>query len=175
MELVVDSCVVISGLIAEDVKHASAAEFFATAARRGDTLWSAATVLWDVAARFVHPEKLKVGATVPDERGVALKFVDVTSDLFYGTQAPTHLRFVGNELRVVRSAIRGPDHVFLSCALLKLAPLVTWDKTIRQQAKNFGVAVTTPEDYIAGKTPGVTAPVPNDAQVLAEIQKRSPD
>ncbi len=172
MDLVVDSCVVISGLIVEDVKHNEASRFFDTVAERGDTAWTAATVLWDVAARFVHPEKLKAGATVSKEHNIDLRFIDVSTDLFYQNQAPTHNRLVGNALYVVRSAIRGPDHVFLSCALAKRAPLVTWDGVVRKQADKFGVAVTTPEDYVAGKPIGVTAPVPDDAAILAKFAER---
>ncbi len=172
MELVVDSCVVISALIAEDAHHEKASRFFTASVERGDTLWTAATLLWDVAARFVHPEKLKAGATVAEDHGVALRFIDVTTELFYQTQAPTHVRLVGNALYMVRSAIRGPDHVFLSCALTKRAPLVTWDGTVRAQADRFGVAVITPEDYVAGKPLGITTPVPDDEAALAEFARR---
>jgi len=171
VDLVVDSSVVISGLIVEDLNHEKASRFFATVVGRGDTAWTAATVLWDVAARFVHPQKLKPGATVSKEHNVALRFIDVTTELFYQNQASTHLRLVGNALCVVRSAIKGPDHVFLSCALAKRAPLVTWDRTVRKQADKFGVAVITPEDYVAGKPIGVTVPVPDDAAVLAKFAK----
>jgi predicted nucleic acid-binding protein len=172
MDLVVDSCVVISALIVEDANHEKASRFCAASAERGDTLWTAATLLWDVAARFVHPEKLKAGATVADDHGVALRFIDVTTELFYQTQAPTHVRLVGNALQMVRSAIRGPDHVFLSCALAKRAPLVTWDGKIREQADRFGVAVITPEDYVAGIPVGITAPVPDGDAALAEFARR---
>ena len=172
MELVVDSCVVISALIAEDVHHEEASRFFTACVERGDTLWTAATLLWDVAARFVHPVKLKAGATVAEDHGVALRFIDVTSELFYQTQAPTHVRLVGNALYMVRSTIRGPDHVFLSCALIKRAPLVTWDGRVRAEADKFGVAVTTPEDYVAGKPVGITTPVPDDEIAVAEFARR---
>jgi len=172
MDLVVDSCVVISALIAEDAHHDKASLFFAARVERGDTLWTAATLLWDSAARFVHPEKLQAGATVAENHGVELRFIDVTTELFYQTQAPTHVRLVGNALCMVRSSIRGPDHVFLSCALTKRAPLVTWDERVRAQADRFGVAVITPEDYVAGKPVGVTTPVPNDEAALAEFARR---
>ncbi len=172
MELVVDSCVVISALIAEDVHHAKASLFFTASVERGDTLWTAATLLWDVAARFVHPKKLESGATVAVDHGVALRFIDVTSELFYQTQAPTHLRVVGKALHMVRSEIRGPDHVFLSCALNKRAPLVTWDGKVLEQAHKFGVAVITPEDYVAGKPVGVTMPVPDGKSALADFARR---
>jgi predicted nucleic acid-binding protein len=172
MELVVDSCVVISALIDEDPHHGKASLFFTASVERGDTLWTAATLLWDVAARFVHPEKLKTGATVAEGHDLALRFIDVTSELFYQTQAPTHLRVVGNAIYMVRSEIRGPDHVFLSCALNKRAPLVTWDGKVLKQAHKFGVAVITPEDYMAGKPVGITTPVPDGKAALAEFARR---
>ena len=171
MDLVVDSSVVISGLVVEDLNHEKASRFFATVVDRGDTAWTAATVLWDVAARFVHPEKLKTGATVSKGHNLALRFLDVTTELFYQTQAPTHFRLVGNALCVVRLAIKGPDHVFLSCALAKRAPLVTWDTRVRQQADKSGVTVITPEDYVAGKPIGVSAPVLDNAAILAKFAK----
>jgi hypothetical protein len=119
MDLIVDSCVIIGALVEQDSTHEMSREFFATAAQRNDTVWAPATALWDVSARFVHP-KGPDQIVVPDDHGVKLQFLDVTSNVFFATQAPTHLRLVGNELRVARASIRGPDHVFLSCALLKV-------------------------------------------------------
>src|SRR5713101_1793579 len=114
MDLVIDSCVVISGVTVEDVNHKTAVRFFAASEKRGDTLWTAATLLWDVAARFFNPDKLKAGATFAQIQGVDLNFIDVTSELFFQTQASSPLRVVGNALYMLRSRIRGPDQVFLS-------------------------------------------------------------
>jgi len=172
MDLVVDSCVIISALVPTDANHQPARTFFAAAKAKGDVLWSPATVLWDVSAVFSHPNKVEYGTRVPDDHGVDLHFVDVTADLFFQTQAQTHLRLVGNELRHNRSSISGPDHVFLSCALSKRLPLVTWDTKVCEQAGRFGVAVLTPEEVVAGKPPGVTAPVPTHDEVITELQRR---
>lgn len=163
MDLVIDSCVVISGLIIEDRLHEPAKKFFRTAAERGDLTWAPATVLWDVGSRFLRQEALE--ETVDDEVRIQLRPMDVTAQLFYDTQG-THLRFEGRALRIVRSSIRGPDRVFLSCALAKRAPLITWDGRVRKQAREFGVAVITPDDYIEGKDPGGTAPVPTAEEAL---------
>lgn len=172
MDLVIDSCVVISAITAEDVNHEKALQFLTASAERGDTLWTAATLLWDVAAKFVNPDKLKAGATFVQIQGAGLNFIDVTTELFYQTQAPTHLRLVGKALYMVRSRIRGADQVFLSCALTKLAPLVTWDVRLIEEGAKFGVAVMTPEDYLAGKPVGNTAPVPDGETALAEFARR---
>lgn len=172
MDVVVDSCVVISALVPTDTKHNPAREFFVTANDRGDVLWSPATVLWDVSAVFSHPNKVGYGTSVPEDHGVNLRFIDVTPELFFQTQAQTHLRMVGNELRHNRSSIRGPDHVFLSCALAKRVPLITWDGTVREQAVRFGVAILTPDEYLAGKEPGVTAPVSTHEEVIAQLQRQ---
>jgi hypothetical protein len=172
MDLIVDSCVVISGVIVEDVLHEPAKNFFANAAARGDVTWAPATMLWDISMRFVHPKKLlEIGSTTDDEIRLGLRFMPVTSELFHATQA-THLRWDGSALSVVRSSITGPDQIFLSCALSKRAPLITWDTKIRDQAFNFGVVVATPEQYIAGEIKGATRPVPTDEEIMAMIQRR---
>ena len=172
MDLIVDSCVVISGVIVEDPLHEPAKIFFETAAARSDVTWAPATVLWDVSMRFVHPTRLiEIGATTDDELKINLRFIPVTPELFYGTQA-THLRWDGNALSVVRSSIKGPDEVFLSCALSKRAPLITWDTKVRKQASEFGVVVVTPEDYVAGNIAGVTRPLPTDTEIMAMIERR---
>ena len=163
MDLVIDSCVVISGLIIEDRLHEPAKKFFRTAADRGDLTWAPATVLWDVGSRFLRQEALE--ETVDNDVRIQLQTMDVTEQLFYDTQG-THLRFEGRALRIVRSSITGPDRVFLSCALAKRSPLVTWDGKIRKQAREFGVAVITPEDYIEGRDAGITTPVPTAAEAL---------
>jgi predicted nucleic acid-binding protein len=174
MAFIVDSCVVISALVPADRNHDAARAFFASVAERNDTLFCPATLIWDVAAVFSHPNKVPYGTEVSAVEGLSLNFVDVTADLFFDTQADTHLRMVGNELRLNRSSIRGPDHIFLSCALSKRLPLITWDNTVREQAARFGVAVLTPEEYMVGKNPGATAPVPTEHEVLAELQRRFP-
>jgi hypothetical protein len=172
MEMVVDSCVVISALVPTDVNHERAREFFRTAKERKSVLWSPATLLWDVSAVFSHPKKVEYGTVVPEDHSVHLQFMDVTEALFFETQAQTHLRLDDHGLLHNRSSIRGPDHVFLSCALAKRLPLITWDGTVRDQAIRFGVAVLSPEEYVAGKSPGVTAPVLTHEEVIEELQRR---
>jgi predicted nucleic acid-binding protein len=171
MELVVDSCVIISALVRADANHDQAREFFVRAKERGVVLWAPATVLWDVSAVFHHPNKVELGTVASDDHGVKLKFMDVTDRLFYDTQARTHLRLDEHGLIHNRSSIRGPDHVFLSCALAKRLPLITWDGRIREQASRFGVAVLAPDEFIAGKQPGVTAPVLTHEEGVAAFQR----
>jgi len=170
MELVVDSCVIISGLITDDVNYPAANKFLHTAGERGDGLLTPATLLWDVSARFDHSEKSKDGFVIKDDYAVTLKFVDVTGDLFRSTQGHAHA--ASTDPVGLRSSIRGPDLVFISCALAKGAPLVTWDITVRKQACRFGVAVITPEDYVAGIEPGTTTQVPSKPSFVHEVETR---
>ena len=102
-----------------------------------------------------------------------LNFIDVTKELFIRPRLRHTSGWQATHSTWVRSAIRGPDHVFLSCALAKRAPLVTWDGTILAQAHRFGVAVITPEDYVAGRPVGTTAPVPDTQTVLDEFTGRT--
>lgn len=170
MELVVDSCVVISGLIVSDPNHAPARTFLHAAGRRADVLLTPATMLWDVSARFDHPEKSKGGVLVIDDYEVALTYVDVTADLFRLTYGHAHA--ASTDPVGLRSSIRGPDLVFVSCALANGAPLVTWDATLRKQAHLFGVPVLTPEEYVAGVDPGPTTPIPSRQRFVHEVETR---
>lgn len=170
MELVVDSCVIISGLIVSDANYPSARTFLHAAGERGDALLTPATLLWDVSARFDHPEKSKDGFFIIDEYSVALKFVDVTADLFRSTQGHAHA--ASTDPVGIRSSIKGPDLVFVSCALSTGTPLVTWDGTLRKQANRFGVSVITPDDYVAGVEPGTTVRVPSTPRFVHEVETR---
>lgn len=168
MDIVVDSCVVLAAVLVEEAQHDVAKSFFATVTDRNDKAWTAATLLWDVAARMVHPKR-----TLESEKGLRLPLetIPITGELFRDTQG-THLRFDGSSLGVVRSKVRGPDHVFLSCALHKRAPLVTWDGTLRDEGHKFGVTVVSPEEYIAGPIVNATSPVPTDDEITRRIQER---
>jgi hypothetical protein len=170
MELVVDSCVIISGLIVSDVNYPAASKFLHAAGERGDGLLTPATLLWDVSARFDHPEKSKGGSLIMDDYVVTLRFVDVTADLFRSTQGHAHA--ASNDPIGLQSSIRGPDLVFVSCALANAAPLVTWDGLVRKQADLFGVAVITPEEYVAGIDPGTTIAVPSKPRFVHEVETR---
>jgi hypothetical protein len=170
MKLVVDSCVIISGLIVSDSNHAPARAFLYAAGERGDVLLTPATLLWDVAARFDHPEKSRGGFLIVDEYSVELEYVDVTADLFRLTCG--HAQWTSTDPEGFHSSISGPDLVFVSCALAHGAPLLTWDGKIRAQANLFGVAVQTPEDYVAGIQPGVTGPVPARQRFVHEVETR---
>ncbi len=169
MDIVVDSCVVLAAVLIEEAQHDAAKQFFSTVTERNDKAWTAATLLWDLAARMVHPTR-----TLESEEGLKLPLqtIPITGELFRETHA-THLRFDGRDLGVVRSKVRGPDHVFLSCALHKRAPLVTWDGTLRDEGHKFGVTVVSPEEYIAAPIVNTTAPVPTDEEIMGRIQERA--
>lgn len=173
MKIIVDSCVLISRMVLDDVNHSRARAFFDAAAARGHTLLSPATVLWDISARFVHPQKVKGDGVAADrEFVIPVAFVPVTAELFFQNQQG-HLRFDGRMLSVVRSAVRGPDHIFLSCALAERARVVTFDGKIHSDGRKFGVTVLTTERYLACDYGAETEPVPTHAEVFDAINRRA--
>jgi len=132
----VDSCVLIAAVNPADSGHSPAAEFFDVAAQRGDTLFVAATSLWDIGSALSHPGKRQEGSPLNKAFRANVLTVPIDEELFKRAWS------------VVKAPVKGADRIVLSCAVDLNCTLVTSDNGLLSNSVTFGVRAITPRQYV---------------------------
>jgi hypothetical protein len=71
----------------------------------------------------------------------------------------------------IRSPIKAGDRLFISCAMLRRAPLITSDAQVLKHAAQYGVSAVTPEAYVKSEIHGRMLRPPSDDELLAMISR----
>jgi hypothetical protein len=139
MKMVLDSSVVIAAVKREEVNHLAAVTFLEGTRGRGDEVLAPVTALWDIGAALAHPGKTPVGSVFNKTLELNVGFLPVDQALFQRTW--------DSDTRV---PVKGPDRIFISCALDQRAVLVSWDRNLVANARALGVDARTPEEITQG-------------------------